>query len=80
MQKENNKYDRTIVGKNGTGKCTVDVYRVLGAFEVYNPQLQHLIKKALATGKRHHKTEREDLVDILHSAQSALNMFDDNVN
>ena len=73
----NNKYDRTIYGKHGSGSCVVDVYRVLGAFDVYNPQLQHLIKKALATGQRGHKDTRQDLVDILHSAQSALDMYDE---
>jgi hypothetical protein len=78
--KGNSKYDRTIIGKDGSGKCTVDVYRVLSAFEVTNPQLQHLIKKALCAGLRGHKDTRQDLVDILHSAQSALDMFDDKEN
>ncbi len=73
----NAKYDKEIIGKDNTGKCVVDVYRVLDAFEVTNPQLQHLVKKALNAGKRGHKDERQDLVDILHSAESALNMFDD---
>ena len=73
----NPKYDRTIHGKFGTGSCNVDVYRVLDAFDVTNPQLQHLIKKALCAGLRGHKDTRQDLVDILHSAQSALDMFDD---
>ena len=73
----NPKYDKTVTGKYGTGSCTVDVYRVLEAFSVVNPQLQHLVKKALNVGQRGHKGEREDLVDILNSAQSALDMFDD---
>ena len=73
----NPKYDKTINGKYGTGSCTVDVYRILDGFNVTNPQLQHLIKKALNVGVRGHKDERQDLIDILHSAQSALDMFDD---
>ena len=73
----NPKYDKTIVGKYDSGTCTVDVYRVLSAFEVLNPQLQHLVKKALNVGVRGHKDERQDLVDIVHSAQSALDMYDD---
>jgi hypothetical protein len=78
--KGNSKYDRTIIGKDGSGKCIADVYRVLSAFEVTNPQLQHLVKKALCAGLRGHKDTRQDLVDILHSAQSALDMFDDKEN
>ena len=72
-----NKYDRTIYGKYDTGTCIVDVYRVLEAFEVTNPQLQHLIKKALACGLRGHKNTKQDLIDILDSANSALAMYDD---
>jgi len=71
----NPKYDKTIVGKDGT-KTVVDVYRVLEAFNVTNPQLQHLIKKALQVGDRGHKDTREDYVDIQHSAESALIMHD----
>ena len=72
-----NKYDRTIYGKYNTGVCIVDVYRVLQAFDVTNPQLQHLIKKALACGLRGHKDTKQDLIDILDSANSALAMYDD---
>ncbi len=69
------KYDKTVIGKCGT-PVTVDVYRVLAGFGVINPQLQHLIKKALATGQRGHKDFRQDLVDIRDSAISAIEMFD----
>jgi len=54
----------------------VDVYDVLYAFKVIDPCLQHLIKKALATGLRGHKDEREDLVDIVDSAKRAVNEYD----
>jgi len=79
-KKGNPKYDVTIHGKHRTGSCIVDAYRVIDACSVVNPQLQHRIKKALFTGKRGHKDERQDLVDILDSAQSALDMFDDKDN
>lgn len=42
----NTKYDVVIVDKYTGNTATVDVYRVLDAFGVVNPQLQHLIKKA----------------------------------
>lgn len=45
----------------------VDVYDVLAAFEVTEPELQHLIKKALAAGKRGHKDYETDLQDIQKS-------------
>lgn len=51
---------------------TIDVYDVLVAFNVTNPALQHLIKKALAVGQRGHKDKNEDLNDILASAKRAI--------
>ncbi len=71
----NNKYDRLIVGKDGKN-CVVDVYRVLEAFGVTNPQLQHLIKKGLACGVRGHKDPMEDLIDIRDSIDSAILMHE----
>ena len=62
----NTKYQREI--KKGV---FVDVYDVLSAFEVTCPALQHLIKKALAVGKRGHKDQQEDLQDIIDSAVRA---------
>jgi hypothetical protein len=71
----NNKYDRTIVGKYGTGSCVVDVYCVLDAFPTMNPRLQHLTKKSLCAGLRGHKSEEQDLIDIRDSAESALHAY-----
>ena len=62
-----NKYDRIIKGKD-SNSCIVDVYDVLKAFEVTNPALQHLVKKALCVGIRGHKDTSEDLQDIIDSA------------
>ena len=61
-----NKYQREI--KPGV---FVDVYDVLQAFNVTNPALQHLVKKALAVGQRGHKDAAEDLQDIVDSARRA---------
>ncbi|RKQ97105.1 hypothetical protein C7446_2524 [Kushneria sinocarnis] len=49
----------------------VDVYDVLTAWQVTNPALQHLIKKALCPGGRGHKTKAEDLNEIIASAKRA---------
>lgn len=57
-----NKYTRECKG------VQVDVYDVLQAFNVTNPALQHLIKKALCVGIRGHKTKQQDLQDIIDSA------------
>jgi len=59
----NNKYLREI--KAGV---FVDVYDVLKAWDVRNPALQHLIKKALQAGGRGHKDLTTDLADITASA------------
>lgn len=46
----------------------VDVYDVLHAFQVTNPALQHLVKKALAAGQRGHKDRATDLDEVVQSA------------
>lgn len=63
-----NKYLRTCKG------ITLDVYDVLKAFDVQDPALQHLIKKALCVGIRGHKSREEDLKDILDSAIRAVEL------
>lgn len=69
--KPRNKYMREIAPD-----VWVDVYDVLYAFAVTDPCLQHLIKKALATGVRGHKSTREDLIDIRDSAIRAVEHYD----
>jgi hypothetical protein len=72
-KKIRSKYDRTI--RNDAGECiVVDVYDVLGAFNVTNSALQHLIKKALCVGLRGHKTVEQDLADIEASALRATSI------
>lgn len=63
VEKTGNKYQREI--RPGVH---VDVYDVLQAWEVKNPALQHLIKKALQPGERGHKDLEQDLDDIIASA------------
>lgn len=67
-KKEENKYIRECKG------VKIDVYDVLLAFEVKNPALQHLIKKALCTGIRGHKNKKQDLQDILDSSRRAIEL------
>ena len=64
-----NKYQREI--KPGV---FVDVYDVLKAWDVKNPALQHLIKKALQPGERGHKDLQQDLDDIIASALRAKDL------
>lgn len=71
IEKSRNKYMREIAPG-----VWIDVYDVLYAFEVTDPCLQHLIKKALAVGKRGFKDARQDLVDIRDSAVRALETHD----
>lgn len=67
-QVKENKYVRECKG------VEIDVYDVLKAFNVTCPALQHLIKKALCTGLRGHKTQEQDLQDILDSAKRAVEL------
>lgn len=81
-QPTQNKYHRnisaTISGASPIGTTiTVDVYDVLKAFDVTDPALQHLIKKALCCGLRGHKDRAQDLQDILDSAQRAKELHTD---
>lgn len=72
-----NKYSKLIRGKDQEGNVAsvyVDAYDVLTAWEVQNPALQHLIKKALQPGERGHKNMVEDLKDIIASAKRALEL------
>lgn len=71
-QPKRNKYMREV--KKGVW---VDVYDVLRAWEVTDPCLQHLLKKALAGGQRGHKDLGEDLRDILASAKRAVEMHEE---
>jgi hypothetical protein len=71
-QPTRNKYSREI--KQGV---FVDVYDVLRAFNVTDPCLSHLTKKALAGGQRGHKDLGEDLRDILASAKRAVEMYEE---
>lgn len=63
-----NKYNRSCKG------IKIDVYDVLQAFDVTNPALQHLIKKALCAGLRGHKDRKQDLNEILESAKRAIEL------
>lgn len=67
-QVKENKYLRECKG------VKIDVYDVIKAFNVTCPALQHLIKKALCTGLRGHKTRDQDLQDILDSAKRAVEL------
>jgi ribosomal protein L11 len=65
------KYNRTVRGRHESGNMVsveIDVYEVLCAWDVKNPALQHLIKKALQAGNRGHKDLATDLQDIIDSA------------
>jgi hypothetical protein len=71
-QPAHNKYMREV--KPGVW---IDVYDVLRAWNVVDPCLQHLLKKALASGQRGHKDLKEDLDDILASAKRAVEMHEE---
>lgn len=53
----------------------IDVYRVLTLFEVTDPCLQHIIKKALCAGKRGAKDFSQDVQEIADTATRRLRML-----
>lgn len=55
----------------------VDVYRILDLFGVTCPVAQHVVKKAIAAGRRGHKSTRRDWQDIAASAARKLEMIDE---
>ena len=79
MSEQNTKYRRPVLGwvpgTNDPLTVDVDVYRVIDGFNVTDPCLQHLIKKAMAPGDRGHKDLLQDYQDIVHSANSALDLI-----
>lgn len=72
-----NKYDRKIIGKYGTGSCTVDVYRVLDAFKTDSAAIDHAIKKLLCAGMRGAKGKRQDYLEAIQSIEAALKLSED---
>lgn len=52
----------------------IDVYMVLKLFNVTDPCLQHIAKKALCAGRRGHKDFKKDLQDILDTAVRAVDI------
>lgn len=55
----------------------IDVYRVLELFNVTDPCLQHIAKKALCAGLRGHKNLDRDIQDIIDTATRKLEMMNE---
>lgn len=62
------KYNRKITLMEG-GQGTVDVYRVLAAFEPLAPEVQHSVKKLLCLGLRGKASHAQDLEEAILSLQ-----------
>lgn len=67
-EKSHNKYKRKVPSMD------IDVYDILKAFNVTNPALAHLVKKALVCGNRGHKDLKTDLKDIIDSSIRAYEL------
>ena len=63
-----NKYNRSVTGLDGV-KTTIDIYRVLVAFEVNAPEIQHAAKKILCAGIRGKGNEAQDIDEAILSLQ-----------
>ena len=60
--------------KDVSNIAEIDVYAVLKLFDVTDPCLQHIVKKALCAGKRGHKDMMEDLKNIVDTAIRAVEL------
>ena len=60
--------------KDVSNIAEIDVYTVLKLFDVTDPCLQHIVKKALCAGKRGHKDMIEDLQNIVDTAIRAVEL------
>jgi len=63
-----NKYTRAVTGLDGV-KTTIDIYRVLVAFAVNAPEIQHAAKKILCAGIRGKGNEAQDISEAILSLQ-----------
>lgn len=68
--KNHDHYYRSVKGID-----KIDVYRVLELFDVTCPVAQHVVKKAMAAGKRGHKSDVTDWENIRDSALRKLEMM-----
>jgi len=82
IEKDGGKYHREIIGLDGT-KTTVDVYRILDAFNTGCAATDHAIKKMLCAGLRGHKdklTDYDNAIESLQAAKELLVQKDSNAN
>ena len=68
-----NKYHRKIYGFEG-GAVTVDVYRVLDAFNVTDPGSQHAIKKLLCAGIRGKGDSIQDKSEAVDAVLASIDL------
>ena len=68
-----NKYQREFISMDGK-VFRADVYRVLKAFGVVCPAVQHAVKKRLMPGQRGSKDQLQDLEEALLSVSEAIAM------
>ena len=69
------KYQKQFISMNGK-VFSADVYRVLQAFGVTCPAVQHAVKKLLMPGQRGTKDEMQDLNEALLSVSQAIALAD----
>jgi len=60
--------------KDVSSVAQIDVYAVLRLFEVTDPCLQHIVKKALCAGKRGAKDWAKDVQEIADTAQRLIEL------
>jgi hypothetical protein len=69
MKKQHSHYFKDVSTLNH-----IDVYRIIELYEITCPVAQHILKKAIAAGKRGAKDQAKDMVEIADSANRWLEM------
>lgn len=60
-------YIRSIQSVDGYLPVKIDVYGIIRAYEISDPELQHAIKKILCAGQRGVKSKKQDILEAIQS-------------
>lgn len=72
MHHSGNKYHRQVKPLEDYKLPHIDIYRVLDAFEVKNPGIQHAVKKLLCAGLRNKGSLEQDLKESQDAITEAI--------
>lgn len=75
-----NNNSKNIYSVNVEKYKEIDIYRIIDLYKVYDPCLQHAIKKILCAGKRGAKDITQDINEAIYSLNRFLFMKAEDAN